>query len=192
MTKLAKVEQEPVHYELAEWFLSGGENVRSPDDILEKIYKVRERRGVKSDVIRKEYKGYITDCRIYLEEKYKVTLWPVRLGDFRFCGYKIASDQEATVMVVKTGKQVMMAMERFRRRLPMTKKEYLWPSVKQVFGDTKEAALRYKALGDRFIAAYDEDDKRLKLEHRKEQKQIELQDTNKELTHGKQRMAKSA
>lgn len=179
-TVIAKVEQDPIHYELAEWFVKSGEDVRTPDDILGQIYKIRDRRGIKSDIMRKEYKSYINDCRVYLESKYKITLWPVKLADFRFCGYKIASDQEATVVVVKTGKQVMLAMERFRRRLPMTKKEYLWPSVKRVFGDTKEAAMRYKALGERFIDAYDNDAKEIKKQKQLEHRAEELTDEKRE------------
>lgn len=181
-TAIAKLEQDPVHYELAEWFVKSGEDVRTPDDILEKIYKIRDGWGIKSDVVNKEYRSYINDCRIYLEEKYKLTLWPVRLPDHRYCGYKIASDSEATTIVVKTGKQVMMANERFLRRLPMAKPEYIWPSVKKVFGDTKEAAKRYKVLSDRYLLAYDTDLSKIKKQE-KENRAEELTDGKRKLVN---------
>jgi hypothetical protein len=183
-TAIAKVEQDPIHYELAEWFIRGGQDVRSKESILEELYNIRDSRGIKVDMVNKEYASYIMECREYLETKYKRTLINMR-SIFGAGSYKVSNDSEQTEYGTRQYKQWILKGERVRRITPLMKREYLLSSMKKVFGDLREETERFKRLGELFLPHYEQEVKELKQTEIKQ-----LQHRAEELTSGKRKLVK--
>lgn len=174
----AVIEKEPMHVELAEWFLRSGEELRTSEDIVDKMCQIKERHNLQvKDIIRKEYSGFIMQVRMYLETKYKLTLVGVKVPNERYFAYKIANDQEATIYGVKHVKRLILQADRVERLVPLIKKQYVWPSVRKVFGTAEEAIAKFHRIGERFKIAYDTDYKAVK--------QIEREQSQPEQNNGK-------
>ena len=152
-----RVKDDPLYIDLAKWFYT------HPDtDIIHKDLIVRQIDKLRGPAKRNEpvkytmYLGLINQCRIYLEEHHQISLISVRQPGEKFSAYKITNEAEGTYIGIRTGKDIMDAMKRFRRRLPMIKKKFVYPSLKLVFGEAQAEIIRFRSLSERFLVGYQE------------------------------------
>ena len=127
MKRQKKDRNEPMHYELAEWFYAQVQDLLSQDLILNKIKKIKEERGMfdpQVGVQYTEYRTFIKECREYMETRLSCTLVNVRVGGGPGA-YKVANEQEATLYGVRQCKGLILKHDRVRRIMPLMKKKSL-------------------------------------------------------------------
>lgn len=170
---VTKIERQPVHEELAEWFLKSGGDFRTSEEIVDKIIEIKEKNNRQAgEVIRKEYQQFLTQARLYLLRKYRKALVGFRISNDRYFAYKIANDEEATIEGVKRVKRFVQHADIVELYIPVMKRKYMWASVQKVFGTAQEAIERFQRAGEKFRVAYDQDYKVVKQLER-EQKKLE-------------------
>ena len=157
---IAKVVKEPMHYELAEWFMENRKEAMSHEVIARRIQKIKEKRGLQLDrngIPYYEYQSFINQCRAYLETKFQLTLVNLKFPGENFGAYQIADDRQATEYGVRQYKRLIVQTERVRRITPLIKRQYITTAVKKVFGEAEEEVQRFYRLGQKFLPAYETD-----------------------------------
>lgn len=167
--------QEPMAFELAEWFYGKqGDEILGHSIIAKQIQQIRMRRGkwkVGMIANRKnlDYTGIIDQTRNYMIKMYKLTLVNFRQTQAFEGGYKIANDAEATHFGEQRIKRWGLSGRKVIEIIPLMKRDCLSKPIREIFKDTMEGIHKVKSDMDTYLLAYDKSE----ADKRKEQKQLE-------------------
>lgn len=179
---VVKEKKESIIIELANWFKNSNYSLFLHEAVAEKINRLKKVRGLnikqlngKDYLPYSEYGHWLSKTRNYMIREMGLVIINVQIGKERRGGYKLATDAEATTFGVRRYKKFMIAAEGIRDITPLMKRQFITASIKLVFHEAADEANKFKRLGDRFLLAYDKDDKAAK-----EMKKLLEQSENKE------------